>query len=105
MALFQSTRPVWGATLRVFPYFFIIIISIHAPRVGRDKMFLHSAPCETISIHAPRVGRDLLPWYIMWVENISIHAPRVGRDVRDLLAHDRGNLFQSTRPVWGATLF
>ena len=34
---FQSTRPVWGATL------------------GKHD----SRACDTISIHAPRVGRDL----------------------------------------------
>ena len=33
---FQSTRPVWGATDRRVPVFCPIIISIHAPRVGRD---------------------------------------------------------------------
>ena len=57
--IFQSTRPVWGATVGVL----VIVpnaqqISIHAPRVGRDQTVpnLHSPPL--ISIHAPRVGRD-----------------------------------------------
>ena len=56
--IFQSTRPVWGATG---------ILS--GGTINRN-----------ISIHAPRVGRDLLPWYLRWAGNISIHAPRVGRD-------------------------
>ena len=36
---------------------------------------------------------------------ISIHAPRVGRDLD--VAHSLGiaKAFQSTRPVWGATIF
>ncbi|EHG23341.1 hypothetical protein HMPREF9432_01921 [Selenomonas noxia F0398] len=34
---------------------------------------------------------------------VSIHAPRVGRDARILIAEVRRFLFQSTRPVWGAT--
>ena len=34
---------------------------------------------------------------------ISIHAPRVGRDPFRRPARSRGNKFQSTRPVWGAT--
>ena len=33
---FQSTRPVWGATYSRFWLLVQIIISIHAPRVGRD---------------------------------------------------------------------
>ena len=34
---------------------------------------------------------------------ISIHAPRVGRDGYGELREYTGELFQSTRPVWGAT--
>ena len=34
--LFQSTRPVWGATRRNDKERTIKMISIHAPRVGRD---------------------------------------------------------------------
>jgi len=63
---------------------------------------------------------------VLAIYNVSIHAPRVGRDwcLRQLLKRYAGfnprapcgarrpkasptcarNLFQSTRPVWGATL-
>ena len=34
------------------------IISIHAPRVGRDIKFYKNFLLNWISIHAPRVGRD-----------------------------------------------
>ena len=34
---FQSTRPVWGATGVLHHRALAILISIHAPRVGRDK--------------------------------------------------------------------
>ena len=37
-------------------------------------------------------------------KRISIHAPRVGRDTSAGLQSVRGLEFQSTRPVWGATL-
>ena len=103
--IFQSTRPVWGATVGVL----VIVpnaqqISIHAPRVGRDsavgqlrdrqQYFNPRAPCgarhaigiqaariEAISIHAPRVGRDYLTMLELGATpQISIHAPRVGRD-------------------------
>ena len=37
-------------------------ISIHAPRVGRDRTAeIERRKQLAISIHAPRVGRDLLP--------------------------------------------
>ena len=35
--LFQSTLPVWGATLPVSPVRSLCMISIHAPRVGSDE--------------------------------------------------------------------
>ena len=57
--LFQSTRPVRGAT----DYYNLIFnggnISIHAPRAGRDRHFLAVDRVGVrISIHAPRAGRD-----------------------------------------------
>ena len=78
-------------------------ISIHAPRVGRD-IWLDDINCnDPISIHAPRVGRDLKERYPDGFDSISIHAPRVGRDdVASYYPHQM-TLFQSTRPVWGAT--
>ena len=36
LGIFQSTRPVWGATSRVLIVAIAVSISIHAPRVGRD---------------------------------------------------------------------
>ena len=57
--LFQSTRPVWGAT-DTFQKLQInaAVISIHAPRVGRDIAEGDYKNHFAISIHAPRVGRD-----------------------------------------------
>ena len=57
-------------------------ISIHAPRVGSDRVVLRGKRILSISIHAPRVGSD------------GQHAPPLDSYV----------LFQSTLPVWGATL-
>ena len=64
------------------------IISIHAPREGRDN----GADCERlgarcISIHAPREGRDAGSRWRSWRRrNISIHAPREGRDYQVIYA-------------------
>ena len=56
-----------------------------------------------ISIHAPRVGRDDKWPFDMVVIDISIHAPRVGRDTNRGIYRVYRFEFQSTRPVWGAT--
>ena len=79
---FQSTRPVWGATDIKCARLMVLPISIHAPRVGRD---------------------DEDDWPRMQAWPISIHAPRVGRDSGRLSLSLPLYLFQSTRPVWGAT--
>ena len=134
---FQSTRPVWGATIHVAKLVYRANISIHAPRVGRDSGrspavlagydFNPRAPCGArpsviaqrgarpatatarartapISIHAPRVGRDrVFRRACRGRYHISIHAPRVGRDNVADKAHRLTDKFQSTRPVWGAT--
>ncbi len=36
--------------------------------------------------------------------DISIHAPRVGRDYNRYNQEGQNLIFQSTRPVWGATI-
>ena len=39
---FQSTRPVWGATKILYLLQSDVGISIHAPRVGRDDNYIIS---------------------------------------------------------------
>ena len=81
---FQSTLPVWGATLPTLTRPAPRAISIHAPRVGSDRIAIDGKQLTIkISIHAPRVGSDDI---LIWRQ----------RDWK---------LFQSTLPVWGATLF
>ncbi len=148
---FQSTLPVWGATISTTPrppstsYFNprspcgerpglraergkihdfnprspcgerlppfthpmqLLFISIHAPRVGSD--FIQQSVSlrhVSISIHAPRVGSDAHGFLHPRQRGISIHAPRVGSDFdTEKKAHDEA-VFQSTLPVWGATLY
>ncbi len=105
-SIFQSTRPVWGATVSVSWLMTTtknfnprapcgarqedqervccnVIISIHAPRVGRDSCATLRVPASVISIHAPRVGRDGCRRTGRARPAISIHAPRVGRDHGD----------------------
>ena len=102
--LFQSTRPVWGATMTRCCKCTVTSFQSTRPVWGattmcpagraRRRNFNPRAPCgarrggmgrtgrpDAISIHAPRVGRDEGSWcYPAWRRCISIHAPRVGRD-------------------------
>ena len=124
---FQSTLPVWGATQRSHCRIFPVFISIHAPRVGSDSL-------DICARKARKVFQSTLPvWGATVNQNcslaeffISIHAPRVGSDgikrptspelryfnPRSPCGERRGcgplpDLhpgFQSTLPVWGATI-
>ena len=58
---FQSTRPVRGATRSAPADVISALISIHAPRAGRDFLLCNSVLADFISIHAPRAGRDSRP--------------------------------------------
>ena len=101
---FQSTRPGWGGTVRTFRINLVTRISIHPPRVGRDRKcgrhrddqiyFNPPAPggagrgaassprCHLHDFNPPapggagrHPGAGIHP-----AKSISIHPPRVGRD-------------------------
>ena len=79
--LFQSTRPVRGATGKFAECVYRGYISIHAPRAGRDHAATAEEFAQEISIHAPRAGRDGRKVGDGHNMRISIHAPRAGRDI------------------------
>ena len=82
MTRFQSTRPIRGATTYRRTAKYYCKISIHAPHTGRDLVSHSTAETMTeISIHAPHTGRDLAREALTMVDAI----------------------FQSTRPIRGAT--
>ena len=55
---FQSTRPMRGATsYNSSPYLFPTV-SIHAPHAGRDEVHRDKIGQGFVSIHAPHAGRD-----------------------------------------------
>ena len=78
---FQSTRPMRGATS----------VSSNFPA------------SSIISIHAPHAGRDWFKYLDVTAREISIHAPHAGRDVIIKKKRLLKLLFQSTRPMRGAT--
>ena len=103
-SMFQSTRPVRGATHTMIVWFYIGNVSIHAPRAGRDpwykrkggskEMFQSTRPVRgatrdsnrrcgrnrCFNPRAPCGARHVLLLPIELAEVVSIHAPRAGRD-------------------------
>ncbi len=80
--IFQSTRPARGATTYQWAYNSQMVISIHAPRKGRDASF--ERICNFIDLFQstrPARGATLpLSCNASASATISIHAPRKGRD-------------------------
>jgi len=125
---FQSTPPVWGATFSHPNVLSMLIVSIHAPRVGGDPYDKDSADDKTVSIHAPRVGGDGVCYNtdtvkrgrfnprppcggrrftpLIWtVSGCFNPRPPCGGRHCGLLYGPGQSGFQSTPPVWGATFF
>ena len=123
---FQSTRPIRGATLSTMVFCCGVMISIHAPHTGRDHALVRpfqrqqnfnprapygarrDFPCsgtrtQRISIHAPHTGRDQLLYLTFWQgRNFNPRAPYGARHGRRK-EKKRIKIFQSTRPIRGAT--
>ena len=125
-SMFQSTRPVRGATHTMIVWFYIGNVSIHAPRAGRDDVapfelpfpacFNPRAPCGArLHLHdwygrfqlfqstRPVRGATTLIRFRRRIPYVSIHAPRAGRDPWYKRKGGSKEMFQSTRPVRGAT--
>ena len=102
---FQSTRPVRGATAHPDGPAHVALVSIHAPRAGRDLRFVLDNNDLDVSIHAPRAGRDLGGASPSFLEKgFNPRAP-CGARLSVTFPFFVGCLFQSTRPVRGATSF
>ena len=102
--IFQSTRPAWGATYVALACPLTHEISIHAPRMGRDRV-RHSAVDILGAFQSTRPAwgataqtkcKDVRKTYF------NPRAPHGAR--RRRTGRARGQVrFQSTRPAWGAT--
>ena len=100
---FQSTRPVRGATHCKGSKRKRQSISIHAPRAGRDAFHVACWLRCHISIHAPRAGRDSsIGLSAMDSLHFNPRAPCGARQRMYGWLWD-AYIFQSTRPVRGAT--
>ena len=102
--VFQSTQPEWAATNACIYAGEALTISIHAARVGCDKVEDRSIWAICISIHAARVGCDLKPMskcksLSAYFNPRSPSGLRLNRLWQDALVQP----FQSTQPEWAAT--
>ena len=102
--VFQSTRPMRGATQSVLFLCLKLSVSIHAPHAGRDRRQGESVHDRAVvSIHAPHAGRDVcLQLQERYSPCFNPRAPCGARRavaVLIRLTHE----FQSTRPMRGAT--
>ena len=102
-AMFQFTRPVWGATCRPPAHNARSPVSIHAPRVGRDVPDLPSAATGAFQFTRPVWGATPGVHEGTQARRVSIHAPRVGRD-RASVAACRGCRGFNSRAPCGARL-
>ena len=74
-----------------------------APCGARRDMAVANRQHRHVSIHAPRVGRDMNAAAGMDAQNsFNPRAPCGARQQISYLIND-DDMFQSTRPVWGAT--
>ena len=102
--MFQSTRPVRGATPQPRLYDSRRMVSIHAPRAGRDMIAaLTGGYSGSFNPRAPCGARQNVLRHRTIDTVVSIHAPRAGRDAHGSIPICPTPEFQSTRPVRGAT--
>ena len=101
---FQSTRPVWGATNWSSYQFTRKGVSIHAPRVGRDSIYRHASPrSKRFNPRAPCGARQRTITETDGTLKFQSTRPVWGATIYSA-ATKRDQAFQSTRPVWGATV-
>ena len=93
-----------GATGMIWDSWDSSNISIHAPRAGRDDDHVpRTYYPDPISIHAPRAGRDNIHLVDLWAQEIFQSTRPVRGATRAGIGCTPSARFQSTRPVRGAT--
>ena len=100
---FQSTHPVWGATWLIVLYTGMRPFQSTHPVWGATVYSCDADQGREISIHAPRMGCDRIASALL--AHMMDFNPRTPYGVRplNLLTIRPPRTFQSTHPVWGAT--
>ena len=103
--IFQSTLPGWGATVARDAQHARIQISIHAPRMGSDRLVMRRR-CSRMHFNprSPDGERHTRPY--VWVSRRIFQStlPGWGATLKRSDDMTQKILFQSTLPGWGATL-
>ena len=103
-SMFQSTRPVWGATPAcTAPPIGLLRFNPRAPCGARPHFALMYAQSSTFQSTRPVWGATVAWRCTRFLTRVSIHAPRVGRDIDIPQGGEEDKMFQSTRPMRGAT--
>ena len=102
--LFQFTHPVWGATYRGVASVSLRRFNSRTPCGVRHRGGYNSQRREEVSIHAPRVGCDRLI-AILVTEEIPFQFTHPVWGATSWFYHKMDGIdgFQFTHPVWGAT--
>ena len=102
-ASFQSTRPVRGATLpRPIAWMYLMFQSTRPVRGATAAAAIHASTIH-VSIHAPRAGRDIRTHAVDHLHNRFNPRAPCGARPESFEAAIVQAVFQSTRPVRGAT--
>ena len=101
--MFQSTRPVRGATSSFIAFDIVGRVSIHAPRAGRDRLLdVWRVQGRRFNPRAPCGARHNTVVRRKGERSFNPRAPCGARPMRAVIL-SRAVQFQSTRPVRGAT--
>ena len=102
-SVFQSTPPVWGATLALQTALAKTSFQSTPPVWGATQTFVDTFKSLGVSIHAPRVGSDA-KLKGEEAEHLAFQStPPVWGATSVFVSRPSSVLFQSTPPVWGAT--
>ena len=100
---FQLTRPLRGATSSSISSSSHFVFQLTRPLRGATRAGIHAAGIKSISTHTPLAGRDArVQCSQREDEDFNSHAP-CGARRKDIRRSSRGNIFQLTRPLRGAT--
>jgi len=81
----------------------VALVSIHAPRMGRDAKVGLPTRSAVFQFTRPAWGATKRNHQCDPRVPVSIHAPRMGRDRQPRQQGPAACQFQFTRPAWGAT--
>ena len=101
--MFQSTRPMRGATLSLLSMIYYIYVSIHAPHAGRDYLLIWSILNK--AFQSTRPMRGATNGFSVSILSLEFQSTRPMRGATQPTTTPITNMpFQSTRPMRGATI-